>query len=131
MTAIVILDLSAAFDIVDHEILLQILEQTFSFCGKALHWFQNYLRPGLFRVNINGKYSKPMDLKFNVPQGSCSGVNLFTCYCSLIKDSVPSSMTVAGFADDHSIRKSFTAKCHTSEENTFKTIENTLTTIAD
>ena len=41
MTAIVILDLSAVFDTVDHEILLQILQQKFGFCDKALHWFQN------------------------------------------------------------------------------------------
>ena len=60
-------------------------EQNFGSCGKALHWFQNYLRPWSFRVNINGKYSKLMDLKFSVPQGSCSGANLCTCYCSLIK----------------------------------------------
>ena len=131
VTAIAILDLSAAFNTVDHEILLQILEQDFGFCGKALHWFQNYLRPQSFIVNINGKYSKPTDLKFSVPQGSCSRANLFTCYCSLIKDSIPSSMMLSGFADDHSIRKSFTAKCHTSEGNTINTMENTLTIIAD
>ena len=85
----------------------------------------------LYTVNINGKYSKLIDLKFSVPQGSCSGSNLFTCYCSLIKDSIPSSMTLSGFADDHSIWKSFTAKHHTSKENTINTMENTLTTIAD
>ena len=45
ITAVSILDLSAAFDTVDHEILPQILEQNFGFCGKAVHWFQNYLRP--------------------------------------------------------------------------------------
>ena len=131
MTAIAILDLSAAFNTIDHNILLQILEQNFGFCDKALTWFQNYLRPWSFRVNINGRYSKPMDLKFSVPQGSCSGANLFTCYCSLIKDSIPSSMTLSGFADDHSIRKSFTAKCHIYEANTISTMENTLTKIAD
>ena len=131
MTGTAILDLSASFDTVDHEIPLQILEQNFGFPDKALIWFQNYLRPWSFRVNINGKYSKLTDLKFGVPQGSCCGANLFTCYCSLIKDSIPSSMTLSGFADDHSIRKSFTAKCHTSEVNTISTMENTLTKIAD
>ena len=40
MTAIAILDLLAAFNMVDHEILLQGLEQNFGFCGKDLHWFQ-------------------------------------------------------------------------------------------
>ena len=45
ITAIVILDLSAALDVVDHEILPEILEQNFGFCGEALHWLQNYLRP--------------------------------------------------------------------------------------
>ena len=45
ITSLAILDLSAAFDTVDHDILLHILEQKFGFCGKALKWFQNYLRP--------------------------------------------------------------------------------------
>ena len=82
-------------------------------------------------VNINGKYSRLIDLEFSVLQGSCSGANLFTCYCSLITDSIPSSMTLSRFADDHSIRKSFPAKCHTTEVNIISTTENTLTKIAD
>ena len=45
MTAIAILDLLAALDTVGHKILLQILEQNFGFCSKALHWFKSYLRP--------------------------------------------------------------------------------------
>ena len=40
-------------------------------------------------------------------------------------------MMLSGFTDDHSIWKSFTAKCHTSEEHTTNTMENTLTTIAE
>ena len=45
ITSLSILGLSAAFNTVDHNILLHILEQKFGFCGKALKWFQNYLRP--------------------------------------------------------------------------------------
>ena len=45
ITSLAILDLLAAFDTIDHDILLHILEQKFGFCGKALKWFQNYLRP--------------------------------------------------------------------------------------
>ena len=103
----------------------------FGFCDKALKWFQNYLQPWSFRVNINGRYSKLKNLEFSVPQGSCSEANLFTCYCLLITDSIPSSMTLSGFADDHSIRKSFTAKCLTAKKRTISTVENTLTKIAD
>ena len=51
ITSLAILGLSAAT--------VQNLEQIFGFCDKALKWFQNYLRPWSFRVNINGKYSKP------------------------------------------------------------------------
>ena len=69
------------------------------------------------KLSVHGKYSKPMGLKFSIPQGSCSGANIFTCYCSLINESVPLSVTLTGFADDHSIRKSTPAKCQTSEEN--------------
>ena len=44
ITSLAILDLSAAFNTVDHDILLQILEKNFGFCDRALKWFQNYLR---------------------------------------------------------------------------------------
>ena len=40
-------------------------------------------------------------------------------------------MMLSSFTDDHNIRKSFTAKCHTSEENKINTMENTLTAIGD
>ena len=130
ITSLAILDLSAAFDTIDHDKLLHILEQKFGFCGNVLKWFQNYLRPRSLKVNINGKYSGSKNLEFSVPQGSCSGANLFPCYCSLITDSIPSCVTLSGFTDDHSIR-SFPPKCHTTEKRTMSTMENTLTKIAD
>ena len=131
LTSLAILDLLAAFNTMDHGILLHILEQKFGFCCKALKWFQNYLRPWSFRVSINGKYSTSKNLEFSVPQGSCSGANFFTCYCSLITDSIPPCMMLSGFADDHSIRGSFPARFPTAEKKTISTMEDTLTKIAD
>ena len=43
ITMVIILDLSAAFDTVDKDVLLAILEEQFGFCKKALEWFHNYL----------------------------------------------------------------------------------------
>ena len=45
---VVILDLSTAFDMVDHNILLTILKKQFGICGKALEWFNSYLQPRFF-----------------------------------------------------------------------------------
>jgi len=53
--ALVLIDLSSAFDTVDHDILLKVLEQRFGFDGVALRWFQSYLqnRTQIFVVNEN------------------------------------------------------------------------------
>ena len=52
ITMMVILDLSEAFDMVDHGILLKILENQFRVTDTALRWFNNYLRPRSFKVHI-------------------------------------------------------------------------------
>ena len=77
ITALVTLDLSAAFDMVDHEILLSILSNKYGIKGKALQWFDQYLRPRSFKVAAKGVYSKDRDLTVSVPQGSCAGANIF------------------------------------------------------
>ena len=109
MMMVVLLDLSVAFDTVDHDILLSILNKQFGICGKALEWFNSYLQPRFFEVKIGKDYSQPQQLHFSVPQRSCSGANVFTCYCSSIDQIVPKDITLNGFADDHSLRKSFPA----------------------
>ena len=75
----ILLAVSAAFDMVDHNILINILKEHYSFCDKALHWFEQYLRLHNFKVCIKGKYSKPKPLDFSVPQGSCPSADMFTC----------------------------------------------------
>ena len=49
ITALVVIDLSAAFDMVDHNILLNILKNKFGIDGEALKWFDSYLRPRSFK----------------------------------------------------------------------------------
>ena len=44
VTAVVIQDLSAAFDTVDHDLLLEVLEKQFWITGSARLWYQNYLK---------------------------------------------------------------------------------------
>ena len=77
ITSLVALDLSAAFDTVNHDILLSILRNKYGIEGEALKWFDEYLRPHSFKVNINGTYSKERNLEVSLPQGSCVGANIF------------------------------------------------------
>ena len=129
--SVVLLDLSAAFDMVDHDILLSILNKQFGICGKALEWFNSYLRPRFFKVKIGKDYSQPQQLHFSVPQGSCSGANVFTCYCSSIDQIVPKDITLNGFADDHSLRKSFLAGDRIQEQQAKLKLENTFSNIKE
>ena len=108
ITAIVILDLSAAFDTVDHKLLLDILEKRFGIVGKAREWYRSYLVPRRFKVTINNKLSWPRQLDYSVPQGSIQGAFLFIAYASTLDQIVNSRyLTLNGFADDHSVRKAF------------------------
>ena len=71
--AVTILDLLAAFDTVDHDLLLEILNKKFGIFEVALQWFENYLRPRSIKVHVNKTFSNENSLAFSVPQGPCSG----------------------------------------------------------
>ena len=77
---LVMLDLSAAFDTVDHNILLHRLEHRLGISGVALQWFQSYLTKRTQTVAISGVKSKSIPLDCGVPQGSVLGPILFTIY---------------------------------------------------
>ena len=54
---VVMLDLSAAIDTVNHDILITVLRNHFGIDGEAIEWFENYLRPRYFKLCIDGHYS--------------------------------------------------------------------------
>ena len=82
VTLLVLLDLSAAFDTVDHRILLHRLQFDFGISGSALNWIESYLSNRTQRIYIDGVLSSNFNLKFGVPQGSCLGPLLFSLYAS-------------------------------------------------
>ena len=80
LAMLIMQDLSAAFDTVDHEILLNRLEKRLGIKGKALAWFKSYLSNRTQSVRVNGTFSDSKSLKFGVPQGSVLGPILFNIY---------------------------------------------------
>ena len=123
VTCLVALDLSTAFDTVDHPTLLSVLKCKFGLENNAIQWFDQYLRPRSFKVTINGKNSSDKDLSVSVPQGSCAGANIFNLYCSPLHKVIPPDLQLSGFADDHSVRISFKASNREEEFNTVTSME--------
>ena len=80
IVVLVLLDLSAAFDTIDHAILLKRLEDYFGIKDKALAWFKSYLCNRHQSIVIKGNSSEQHVLQYGVPQGSVLGPLLFTCY---------------------------------------------------
>ena len=78
VTLLLLLDLSAAFDAVDHETLLHRLQFTFGVNGKVLSWFSSYLSGRSQQIAINDTLSAEFELHCGVPQVSWLGPLLFT-----------------------------------------------------
>ena len=80
ISVIALLDLSAAFETIDHEILIQRLKNDFGFNGNVLSWFESYLHDRTQCVKINDLFSEDVTLPYGVPQGSVLGPLLYTLY---------------------------------------------------
>ena len=96
-----LLDLSAAFDTLDHGILLKRLELSFGIKGRALAWFSSYLTKRNQSVQINQTLSNSVNLNYGVPQGSVLGPILFSLYtCPLSEIFFKFEMNYHLYADD-------------------------------
>ena len=98
---LVMLDLSAAFDTIDHTILLERMKQRFGFGGVVIKWFASYLSSRKQSVMINECVSHSKPIKYGVPQGSVLGPLLFAMYMAPIEDIVRfHGLSCMVYADD-------------------------------
>ena len=104
VTLLVMLDLGAAFDTVNHEMLLNKMASRFGISGTVLDWFGSYLDGRKQRVIVNNAMSEEMHLNCGVPQGSCLGPVLFVIYISSLYDVISQHLpNVHGYADDYQL----------------------------
>ena len=105
---LILIDMSAAFDTVDVDELLFVLEHEIGIKGIALKWFKSFLVGRTQRVKVGNTISDPLPVLFGVPQGSVLGPILFNIYTrSLYKLIQNLGFKTSGYADDNNAYQSF------------------------
>ena len=95
---LLLLDLSAAFDTVDHSVLLSRLSDRFGVNGTVLAWLESYLKSRKYDVQVEGGKSTTRILTYGVPQGSVLGPLLYVLYTAPVADIIKSHYHF--YADD-------------------------------
>src|SRR5688572_28900332 len=109
LTGLCMLDLSAAFDTIDHNILLERLSAWFGIRGSGLSWFTSYLKNRTLSVKVHEFSSLPSELRYCVPQGSVLGPILFNLYTTPLSSLISShSLDHDMYADDTQMYTCFT-----------------------
>ena len=111
LSAAVLLDLSAGFDVIDHDTLLKKLEK-YGFDSVTLSWFEDYMAERYQCVQIESSFSSFLKVLWGVPQGSILGPLLFILFINelpfILKKRTPNTpletseeSSIVVFADDN------------------------------
>ena len=123
MTLLVLLDLSAAFNTVRQDILLDRFRSRLGVTDQALNWFTSYLSDRTERVSVNGGLSDTCPLAQGVPQGSCLGLPLLTVYTSELFDIVGRLLpSVHSYANDTQLYLAFSPNVQGDDASAVKAI---------
>jgi len=105
---LVLLDFSAAFDTIDHGILLRRLDSRFEIRGKTFEWMESYVTGRHQAVLIDGYISSHIPLRYGVPQDSVLGPMVFTLYTSPLHALISAfGINCHFFSDDTQLYKIF------------------------
>lgn len=122
---LVLLDLSAAFDTLDHTLLIRHLHHRIGIDGTALQWIESYLSPRHQTVCIRGSLSDPELLQYGVPQGSVLGPLLFGLYTQPLSEIIrTANVSHHLYADDTQLYMPFSPRSSASQSFALQNIQN-------
>ena len=124
--ALVLLDLSAAFDTIDHELFLKRLNEIFGISSGVNDWMRSYLKNRSQSITINGTVSDKINLEYGFPQGSKIGPFGFKLYTKLLSTIAKKhNVSLHLYADDTQLYLTF------DPQNSIHAIEQIEACVAD
>ena len=124
-----LLDLSAAFDTIDHTIMLTRLRDRFGITATCLAGVESYLENRSQRIQMHGRLSAERPVVFGVPHGSVLGPLMFICYTAPLGDIARrQGINVHLYADDTQLYLAFSPH---SDEDTIQAVTRIQNCVAE
>jgi len=121
-TVLVLLDLSAAFDTIDHTVFINRLRSRYGVGGTALNFFSSYLHNRSQSVLVDNTRSQPVMVDFGMPQGSVCGPICFILYTAPLESIITRhGLSCMKYADDSQLYISLNVS---TQDNVIEKIQN-------
>ena len=126
-TLLVMLDISAAYDTISHDIFLERLQSSFGIQGVVLMWMKSYLKDRTNQVVIGDERSYASSPTSGAAQGSVMGGKCYNMYTRPLGKAVKNPLVKRkAYADDNSLYVAFTVNDNEDLSESIKVLENCL-----